>query len=82
MRAKREVGRNDLTSSQALLYLWLLSVRSKKEGLSVGASHGTGYGQEQWPTGQTVQESGNIGHLHVVSCSWLSSEIYEKILAR
>ena len=50
-RLKWEVGGNDLTLSQAMLYLWLLSVRSYEEGLSVDASHGTGYRQEQWPTG-------------------------------
>ena len=28
VRPKREVGGNDLTLSQAMLYIWLLSVRS------------------------------------------------------
>ena len=32
--------------------------------VSMGASHGTGYRQDQCPSGRTVQKSGNIGHLH------------------
>ena len=50
-------------------YAVSLGTECKKleRGVSVGASRGIGFRQEQWPTGQMVLKSGNIGHLRVVS---------------
>ena len=82
VRPLRKVSGNDLTSRLQRLYLGPWCVGSQNQAISVNGSHGTSYRHKRQLLGQTVQKTGDNGHLHVVGCRQLSSLIQEKILSQ